>query len=243
MDVTPLFKYTVRGPDAARFLSRVMSRNIAKLKMGRITYCCWCDDQGKVMDDGTVARIDEDHFRVTAAEPTLHWLHQNSLRYDVDIQDCTAQFGILALQGPLSRDILDHACQNPVSHLKFFRLMQTTIDRRAVTITRTGYTGDLGYEIWCDAADAIAVYDAVMEAGKNYRILPAGLDALDVARVEAGFIMNGVDYFSANHCFIDSRQSTPYEVGLGWTVQLDRDPFIGQAALRKEKERGSACRS
>ncbi|MDH3493813.1 MAG: aminomethyltransferase family protein [Acidobacteriota bacterium] len=240
MDATPLFKYEVKGPDSLNLLSRIMAKDIGKLRLGRVTYCCWCDDDGKILDDGTVARLGMDHFRVTAAEPFLHWFLQNARTLNVTIEDITAKFGILALQGPLSREILVHAAGGEVATLRFFRLIETRIDGRNVTITRTGYTGDLGYEIWCGNSDAIAVYDALIESGKNYQIMPAGLAALDVARIEAGFIMNGVDYFSANHCLIDSQKSTPYELGLGWSVNLERDCFIGQKALQAEKETGSS---
>ncbi len=239
MDATPLFKYEVTGSDALYFLTRVMARDIGKLREGRVTYCCWCDDDGKILDDGTVSRLGPDHFRVTAAEPFLHWFLQNARSLDVTIEDISERFGILALQGPLSRDIMEHAAGGEIASLRFFRLTAGTIGRRPVTITRTGYTGDLGYEIWCRNEDALAVYDAVMESGKNHQIMPAGLAALDVARIEAGFIMNGVDYFSANHCLIDSRKSTPFEIGLGWTVNLEREPFIGQESLKKEKREGS----
>lgn len=240
MDATPLFKYDIRGTDSARFLARVVARDIGKLRVGRVTYCCWCDDDGKVMDDGTVTRLDDDHYRLTAAEPTLHWLLINARAYQVDVHDITHDFGILALQGPLSRDVLEHACGDRILGLRFFRTMETTIDGRPVTVSRTGYTGDLGYEIWCKNDDALPVYDALLESGQPYRLLPAGLDALDVARIEAGFIMNGVDYFSANHCLIEARKSTPLELGLEWTVHLDRAPFIGQGALKREHERGPA---
>jgi aminomethyltransferase len=216
-----------------------MAKDISKVKPGRVAYCCWCDDDGKILDDGTVACIEKNRYRVTAAEPFLHWFYQNSRSFDVTIKDITSSFGILALQGPLSREILEHAAGGAISSLGFFRLTESTIDSRSVTITRTGYTGDLGYEIWCENDDAIAVYDALMESGKNYQLIPAGLAALDVARIEAGFIMNGVDYFSANHCVIDSQKSTPYELGLGWSVNLDRGKFIGQKALRRERDTGS----
>jgi len=239
MDATPLFKYEVKGPDAVHLLSRIMAKDIGKVKQGRITYCCWCDDNGKILDDGTVSCTGKDHYRVTAAEPFLHWFIQNARSLNVSIEDVTSRFGILALQGPLSRDILVHAAGGAIASLGFFKLTETTIAGRKVTITRTGYTGDLGYEIWCENVDALAVYDALMESGKNYQIIPAGLAALDVARIEAGFVMNGVDYFSANHCLIDSQKSTPYEIGLGWSVDLDRDSFIGQQALKKEKMEGS----
>lgn len=239
LDVTALYKYEVRGADAARFLSRVMVKDITKLKVGRVTYLCWCDDEGWVLDDGTVTRLDEDRFRVTAAEPSYTWLRHLSRGYDVQIEDVSKTLGALALQGPTSRDVLNAATEGAVEKLRFFRATSATIGGVAVDITRTGYTGDLGYEIWVPADDALRVWDVLMDVGHAYRIAPCGLDALDVTRVEAGFIMNGVDYFSANHCLIDARKSTPDELGLDWCVDLDRDPFIGQAAIRRERERGS----
>ena len=239
IDVSPLFKYEVSGPDAAVFLSRVMVRNIRKLRRGRVTYLCWCDDDGKVVDDGTVSRLSDEHYRVTAAEPSLAWLQRHAHGYRVEIEDSSLRLGALALQGPLSRAILDRLTGGAVAKLRFFRLIETRIDGVPVHVTRTGYTGDLGYEIWVDGEQALIVWDALLAAGAPYRMEPAGLDALDVSRVEAGFIMNGVDYFSANHCLIESRKSSPFEIGLGWTVDLDREPFIGQAALRAERRRGS----
>jgi aminomethyltransferase len=240
MDVTPLHKYEVTGPDAAAFLGRVMVRNIPKLQLGQVTYCCWCDDAGKLLDDGTVWRLDENAYRVTAAEPNLHWLRQNARGYDVSIEDSTARIAAVSLQGPNSRTVLRQVTGADLDGLRFFRLTPATIDGFDAVITRTGYSGDLGFEVWVDNDDAIDLWDALMSAGRPYGIQPAGLDALDVCRVEAGFIMNGVDYYSANHCLIESRKSTPYEAGLGWTVSLDRDPFNGQAALRREKTHGPA---
>lgn len=238
IDVSPLFKYEVSGPDATRFLSLVIAKDISRLRQGQVTYCCWCDEKGKLMDDGTVTRFEENRYRVTAAEPSLHWFHRYSRGFRVEIEDSTARFGALAIQGPAARQILQESCAEDPGALKFFWSMENRIDDRPVVITRTGYTGDLGYEVWCAATDALPVWDGIMAAGAGSGLQPAGLDALDVTRVEAGFIMNGVDYVSANHCMIESRMSTPYEIGLGWTVNLDRDPFIGQAALRREKERG-----
>ena len=238
LDVTPLFKYEVHGPDAPRFLARIMSRNVAKLKVGRVTYVCWCDDQGKVIDDGTVARLEKNYYRVTAAEPSMHWFERYRRGYDVTLEDSSTRFGALSLQGPRSRAILEDASDADLASLGFFGLTACKFGDRAGWISRTGYTGDLGYEIWVEGADAEAVYDAIWEAGQPYAILPAGLDALDVARVEAGFVMNGVDYWSANHCLIEDRKSSPFELNLDWTVKLDRAPFVGQAALRRELESG-----
>ena len=239
LDVTPLYKYEVAGPDAEALLCRMMVRDIAKLRVGRVTYCCWCDDEGKVVDDGTVTRLDEDRYRVTAADPTLHWLTRLGRSFDVEIADSSARLGALALQGPTSRDVLRDATDVDADGLKFFRVAPGRPSASPVSLHRTGYTGDLGYEIWCENADALAVWDTLMDAGRPHGIRPAGLDALDLTRIEAGFIMLGVDYFSAPKVVLESRKSTPYELGLGWTVQLERDPFLGQAALRREKAEGS----
>ncbi len=239
LDVTPLFKYEVHGPDAPSFLARIMSRNVAKLKVGRVTYVCWCDDQGKVIDDGTVSRLEKHYYRVTSAEPSMHWFERFRRGYDIQIEDSTTRLGALSLQGPSSRAILEDASDADLGALEFFALTPCRFGHIDGWISRTGYTGDLGYEVWVRSEDAEAVYDAVMEAGRLHAILPAGLDALDVARVEAGFVMNGVDYFSAHHCLIEDRKSSPYELNLGWTVKLDRAPFVGQEALRRELESGS----
>ncbi len=239
IDVTPLYKYEVAGPDAAALLSRMMVRDISKLKVGRVTYCCWCDDEGKVVDDGTVTRLDDHLYRVTAADPSYHWIERLGRSYDAKIEDVSASLGALALQGPTSRDILRAATDVDVDALKFFGAASGHMAGRRIWITRTGYTGDLGYEVWCQAHDALPVWDTLMDAGRDWGIRPAGLDALDLARIEAGFIMLGVDYFSAPKVVLESRKSTPYELGLGWTVNLDREPFLGQAALKREKAHGS----
>jgi aminomethyltransferase len=242
IDVSPLFKYEVRGPGAAAFLSRVIVKDLRKLKVGRVTYVCWCDDDGKVIDDGTVSRLEEDHFRVTAAEPSLSWFDRLRRGFEVEIEDSSERIAALALQGPTSRAILKQLADTDMDALKFFAVVRCRLDGTDVWISRTGYTGDLGFEIWVEASRAESVYDALTAAGEPYGLLPAGLDALDVARIEAGFIMNGVDYYSAHHCLIEERKSSPFELGLGWTVQLDREPFVGQAALRREKKAGSARR-
>lgn len=239
IDVSPLYKYEVYGKDAAAFLSRVMVKDIGKLKVGRCTYLCWCDDHGKVLDDGTVFRLEENYFRVAAAEPTFAWLMQQSRRFDVTIEDSSDKIGTLSLQGPTSRDILRKVSDADMDSLRYFGLTTAKLAGVDVVISRTGYTGDLGYEIWVGREQAIQVYDAIMAGGRDYRIQPVGLNAMDVTRVEAGYIMNGVDYFSSNTCAIESRKSTPYEIGLGWAVDLDRGPFIGQKALQAEKANGS----
>lgn len=239
MDFTPLFKYEVYGPDAAEFLSYVLTKDIRRLQPGNVAYCCWCDDFGKVIDDGTVVRLEEDYFRVTAAEPMYSWFTRHQQGFEnVHIEDSTRKYAVLAIQGPTSRDILKQSSDVNLDSLEYFRIARGKLDGVDVVISRTGYTGDLGYEVWVENHHALSVWDALVSLGKPYGIEPAGLDALDVARVEAGFIMNDVDYFSAHHCLIESRKSTPYELGLGWTVDIEREPFVGQRALQAELRDG-----
>ncbi len=239
IDVSPLYKYEVRGPDAAAFLSRVTVKDVRKLKIGRVTYLCWCDDDGKIVDDGTVARLDEEHFRVTAAEPSLSWFEILSRGYKVIIEDCSEEIGALSLQGPTSRDLLRQVVDIDMDELRFFAVRRCSLKGIDIWLSRTGYTGDLGYEIWVDRDQAAALWDKLTRVGDAFGLRPAGLNAMDVTRIEAGFVMNGVDYYSANHCLIEARKSSPFELGLGWTVKLDREPFVGQKALRAEKEAGS----
>lgn len=238
IDVSPLFKYEVSGRDATEMLSGVMARDITRLAIGQVSYCCWCDDDGKVVDDGTVSRLSETSFRVTSAEPALAWLDRHRRAAQVEIEDVSEAIAALSVQGPASRALLSEIAGD-VAELGFFRCARYQFDGVDVVVSRTGYTGDLGYELWAGSDSAVRLWDLVAAAGEPYGLLPAGLDAMDVARVEAGFIMNGVDYFSAPHCLIESRKSTPYELGLGWTVDLERTPFTGQEALRTESTNGS----
>lgn len=239
LDVTPLYKYEVRGPEAGALLSRIMVRDVSKLKVGRVGYSCWCDDDGKVVDDGTVSRLAENHFRVTAADPTLHWLQALARGFDVEIEDSSTRLSALALQGPTSRAILRDSSDADMDKLRFFGVTRAMICSTPVWISRTGYTGDLGYEVWVERAEALAVWDALMEAGEPYGIEPAGLDALDVARIEAGFVLLGVDYFSSQKVVLESRKSTPLELGFQWMVDLERGNFIGRDAIAAEMKRGS----
>lgn len=238
IDVTPLFKYEVRGPDAAKFLSYVTVRDVTKLKNNRVTYTCWCTPDGKIIDDGTITRLADDLCLLTAAEPTWRWLVHLSRGFDVTVEDVTDRIATLAIQGPRSRDLLKACSDINYEKLTFFGSADGRLGDSKVRVTRTGYTGDLGYEVWCDNASALKVFDTLVDAGKSHALRVCGLDALDMVRVEAGFILLGIDYHSAPHCVLDSRKSTPFEVGLDWTVQLDREPFLGSEALAAEKARG-----
>jgi aminomethyltransferase len=239
LDVTPLYKYEVSGPDAAALLARMMVRDVSKLKVGRVAYSCWCDDDGKVIDDGTVSRLGESQFRVTAADPTLHWMQALARGFDVTIEDSSTRLAALALQGPKSRDILRDASDANLDALKFFGVTRAAVKGVPVWISRTGYTGDLGYEVWVERENALPVWDALMAAGQSHGIEPVGLDALDVARIEAGFVLLGIDYFSSHKVVLESRKSTPLELGFSWMVDLERGNFIGRDAIAAEMKRGS----
>ncbi len=239
-DVSPLHKYHISGRDGARLLDRMVTRDVSKLAVGQVLYTPWCDAEGKVIDDGTIARLDVDRFRLTSAEPNYRWLTMNAVGLQVVIEDVSARIGALALQGPKSRLILNACAEHSLDGLKYFRLTTTRVGGVPVTITRTGYTGDLGYELWCDAADAVKVWDALIAAGTAYGITPAGILALDVARVEAGLILLDVDYTSAHVATIPEQKSSPYEINLGWAVDLNKSvPFVGRKALAAEKAAGS----
>ena len=237
-DISPLYKYLITGPDAARLLNRVVTRDVTKCAVGQVLYTPWCDAAGKVLDDGTLARLDEQAFRLTAADPNLRWLHQNAAGLKVEIKDVSDTTAALALQGPRSREILQQASPADLAQLKYFRLTRTTVRDVPVTLSRTGYTGDLGYELWTEAAHAERLWDALIAAGRPFGITPAGILALDVARVEAGLLLLEVDYQSARHALIEAQKSTPYELGLGWAVALDKGSFVGRAALAAEQARG-----
>ena len=238
LDVTPLYKLDVSGPDAARLLSRVWTRDITKVRRGQVVYSAMCDAAGHMLDDGTVARLSEDHFRCTSSEPWAAWTSRHGRGMDVRIEDTTDQVAALALQGPRAREILKAVVGFDMDRMRFFRVQKTTLSGIPVHISRTGYTGDLGYEIWVDNDKALALWDALMAAGTPHGMLPIGLNALDVSRIEAGFVLQGVDYITARQCIINEQKSTPDDAGLGWTVDMDRAPFIGQAAIRAERQRG-----
>jgi len=239
-DVSPLYKYRIGGGDAARLLDRMITRDVTRLKVGQVYYTPWCDHAGKVVDDGTVSRLDDGLYRLTSADSSLRWLHLGARGMDVTIEDVSDRIGALALQGPSSRAILSQVAAADLSQLAYFRLVHTTIRDVPVTISRTGYTGDLGYELWVDAGRATALWDAVVEAGAPYGLTPAGVWALDLARIEAGLIMMDVDYFSSHHALIEARTSSPFEINLGWAVSRAKGPYTGRRALDTERARGAA---
>jgi aminomethyltransferase len=246
IDVSPLYKYVVGGPDARRLVDRVITRDATKLTPGRVYYTPWCDEHGKVIDDGTVHGLDDGTFRWTAADPQLRWLQMNAAGLDVTIADVSEQIAALALQGPQSRAVLETATGTSFSDLGYFRRRAASIKagRRkiAIDVSRTGYTGDLGYELWVAADQALPLWEALWAAGQEHAIRPAGMLALDVVRLEAGLILLEVDYTSARHAMNPEQSYSPGEVGLGRLVSFDKADFVGRLALEREARAGGPAR-
>jgi aminomethyltransferase len=238
IDISPLYKYDVRGKDALRLVNRMITRDVAKCAVGQALYGCLCENAGAVIQDGTVFRLAENHFRFHLADPSLRWLRLNAAGLEVSIQEVSEQIAALALQGPNSFKILDRVVEGDIAKLRFFRLCSAKIDGISLIVSRTGYTGDLGYELWFDAANAERVWDVLTAEGQDFGIKAAGLLALDVARLEAGFILLEVDYTGAEKAMIEAQRYSPFEIGLGWTVDLKKEHFIGAEALRMSNQNG-----
>jgi aminomethyltransferase len=242
IDVSPLYKYLVSGADALRLVDRVVTRDATRLAPGGVIYTPWCDEHGKVVDDGTIHHLDDGRYRWTAADPQLRWLRQNSAGLDVTIDEETESTAALALQGPLSRDVLETATGESFADLHYFRRRPSKIGRLAIDVSRTGYTGDLGYELWIPSASAVKVWDALIKAGGAYGVRPAGMLALDVVRLEAGLILIEVDYTSARHAMNPDQHYSPFEIGLGRLVNFDKADFVGRLALERETKAGGPSR-
>lgn len=240
-DTSPLHKYWVRGRDAERFLGGVLTRDIRRCRPGRAHYTVWCDDRGYVLEDGVVFRHSDTEFLLTTAEPNLGYFSDLVGRLDVRLEDVTDEYGMLAVQGPRSRAVLT-ALESRIGSLVPFQHTPAKIAGAPVTASRTGYTGDLGYEVLVGADDALPLLDAVLEAGANHGLRPFGEQALMMLRVEAGLVLRGSDYTSSRLAYTDEQRVTPTELGLGWMLRdLDDDrAFIGRDALRRERAERSS---
>src|SRR2546423_3929443 len=241
IDISPLFKYRVTGSDATRLVDRIITRDMRKVSVGQVVYTPWCDEQGKLIDDGTVSRLEENVYRWTAADPSLRWFSQNGAGLDVHVEDISESVAALALQGPTSGRLLKTVVEDAdTGSLKYFRVTKGTIAGVPVDISRTGYTGDLGYEIWVANDQALRVWDLLIDRGRPFDIKPAGMLALDVARIEAGLLLIDVDFNSSKKALVDEQKYSPFEMGLDRLVHLDKGRFIGQQALINEARRGAA---
>lgn len=238
IDVSPLFKYLVTGPHAMRLVDRVITRDATRLTPGQVIYTTWCDARGRVIDDGTVTRLADDAYRWTAAEPNLRWFVEQSRGLDVRVEEISEAVAALAVQGPRSAALLRDVAEADIAGLKYFRMTRGRIAGVPVDISRTGYTGDLGYEVWMPADQAVRVWDAMAAAAPRHGGRPAGMLALDVARIEAGLLLLDVDFMSCRKALVASQMYSPFELGLGRLVHLDKAAFVGQQALAREARRG-----
>jgi aminomethyltransferase len=242
IDISPLYKYEITGPDARRLIDRIVTRDMSRIAVGQITYVAWCDDRGKVIDDGTICRLDDNRYRWTAADRSLRWIRENGAGLRAEVEDVSQSVAALALQGPTSGRLLKQIVGEEIGTLRYFRVLRGAIGGVQVDISRNGYTGDLGYEIWIPWKEAGRVWDALMNEGRSFGIRPAGMLALDVARIEAGLLLIEVDYINAKRALIEDQRSSPYELGLGRLVHLNKSSFVGRGALVEEVRRGSARR-
>ena len=237
-DLTPMVKYRVVGPDAQRYLNRLVTRDVAKLKINRVCYGVWCDDSGHVIDDGTIFRLGDDEFRLCTAERQIDWLLDSARGFDVAVTEVTEQIAALALQGPTSCAVLKQLGLVGVERLKPFELGSFAAGGLRVTVSRTGFTGDLGYELWVAPQDATALWDVLMTQGKSRGVRPIGSRALNLARIEAGFLAPNVDFVSAERTLRVCSSRSPFELGLGWLVDFEKGHFTGRRALLEERRRG-----
>lgn len=242
-DVSPMIKYRVTGPDAAAVVDRLVTRNITKLKPGRVAYTPWCDGKGRVVEEGTVFRLGENEFRINCAEHQLAWLTDAAWGFDAAIEDVSEEIAGLALQGPQSRLVLEDIGLTQATALPFFGIVTETVDGLTVTVSRTGFTGDLGYELWVAPTDALALWDRLMEWQTLRYLRPIGARALDRARIEAGHILVNVEYVGARRAIRESQARTPEALGLGWTVDFSKPHFTGKRALLEERAAGGPKRS
>jgi aminomethyltransferase len=237
-DLTPMVKYRIVGPDAVAYLNRLVTRNIAKLRPDRVAYVVWCNDSGHLLDDGTVFRLGEGEYRLCTAERQIDWLLDSAIGFDVSIGEVTEEIAALAMQGPTSCAVLKAAGLAGVERLKPFEIGYFALQGHKLTVSRTGFTGDLGYELWMEPASALAVWDALIEAGRSRGIRAIGSQALNMARIEAGFLMPHVDFVSAEQTIRTGRDRSPLELGLAWLIDFEKGHFVGRRSLLAERQRG-----
>jgi aminomethyltransferase len=241
-DLSPMTKHRITGPDALAFLNRLVTRDVAKIKPGRVGYCVWCDDQGQVIDDGTIFRLGDSDFRLCSQERQLDWLLSSALGFDVVVREESEDVAALALQGPTSCAVLKTLGLAGIEMLTPFAMRGFPFGAAELLVSRTGFTGDLGYELWIEPAHAERLWDRLFEAGGNHGLKPMGTHALEMSRIEAGFIQAGVDFLPADRAIRTDRTRSPFELDLAWLVDFKKSNFTGRRALLEEQRRGSRFR-
>ncbi len=239
-DICPMQKYHIRGSDAEAMLNRMVTRDVSKLGENRVTYVCWCTDEGRMVDDGTIFRIGQDSFMLTCGSPSIAWLRKSALGFtDVTVTDMSDEIAALSLQGPTSCAVLKNMGLDGIENLKPFGIQHFDFHGGSLMISRTGFTGDLGYELWIAPDLALTMWDALYSAGEHYGIHPYGEAATNMARLEAGFIMPDMEFNEALKTIHFEHDHTPFELSLGWLVDFKKPHFNGRKALMKERDKGS----
>ena len=231
LDITPMHKYDIKGKDAIKFVDKLVTRDVTQIKPNQVMYIIWCNEDGNVIDDGTVFCFDTNHLRIFCAERNLNWFSDTAIGFDAEVNDVSDSIAALAFQGPLSCKILHLLNVKNIEQLKPFFFDSFDLNGSNVTISRTGFSGDLGYEIWCNPQDAINVWDSLFKFNRDYKVLPAGMNALEMVRIEAGFIQPNADFMSAEQALRPNRMRTPFELGMGWLVDLNKNYFTGKKSL------------
>ena len=231
LDITPMHKYDIKGADAIKFVDKLVTRNVTEINSGQVMYIIWCNEDGNVIDDGTVFCFNSNHLRIFCAERNLNWFSDTAIGFDVEVEDVSDTIAALAFQGPLSCKILNLLNVKNIENLRPFYFDDFDLNGCKVTISRTGFSGDLGYEIWCKNEDAISVWDSLFKFNRDYKVLPAGMNALEMVRVEAGFIQPNADFMSAEQALRPNRMRNPFELGMGWLVDLNKNYFTGKKNL------------
>jgi len=237
LDITPMHKYDIKGTDAIKFVDKLVTRNVTEINSGQVMYIIWCNEDGNVIDDGTVFCFNSNHLRIFCAERNLNWFSDTAIGFNVEVEDVSDTIAALAFQGPLSCKILNLLNVKDIENLKPFYFDNFDLNGCKVTISRTGFSGDLGYEIWCKNEDAIKVWDSLFTFNRDYKVLPAGMNALEMVRVEAGFIQPNADFMSAEQALRPNRMRNPYELGMGWLVDLNKNYFTGKKNLVNLKKK------
>ena len=237
LDITPMHKYDIKGTDAIKFVDKLVTRNVTEINSGQVMYIIWCNEDGNVIDDGTVFCFNSNHLRIFCAERNLNWFSDTAIGFNVEVEDVSDTIAALAFQGPLSCKILNLLNVKDIESLKPFYFDNFDLNGCKVTISRTGFSGDLGYEIWCKNEDAINVWDSLFTFNRDYKVLPAGMNALDMVRIEAGFIQPNADFMSAEQALRPNRMRNPYELGMGWLVDLNKNYFTGKKNLVNLKKK------
>ena len=237
LDITPMHKYDIKGADAIKFVDKLVTRNVTEIKSGQVMYIIWCNEDGNVIDDGTVFCFDSNHLRIFCAERNLNWFSDTAIGFDVEVEDVSDTIAALAFQGPLSCKILNLLNVKNIENLRPFYFDDFDLNGCKVTISRTGFSGDLGYEIWCKNEDAISVWDSLFKFNRDYKVLPAGMNALEMVRVEAGFIQPNADFMSAEQALRPNRMRNPFELGMSWLVDLNKNYFTGKKNLVNLKKK------